>query len=79
MKISYNWIQSYIAEPLPPAADLAEKIIFGAFEVEEIETVGDNAVFEIKVLPDRAHDCQSHYGMAKEIAGLLGLTFKDSS
>jgi phenylalanyl-tRNA synthetase beta subunit len=79
MKISYNWLQSYIAEPLPPAADLAEKIIFGAFEVEEIETVGNNTVFEIKVLPDRAHDCQSHYGIAKEIAGLLGLTFKDSS
>ncbi len=79
MKISYNWLQSYIAEPLPSAEDLEQKIIFGAFEVEEIEKVGDNAVFEIKVLPDRNHDCQSHYGMAKEIAGLLGLTFKDSS
>ena len=77
MKISYNWLQSYITEPLPLAADLAEKIIFGAFEVEETKTIGDNTVFEIKVLPDRAHDCQSHYGMAKEIAGLLGLTFKN--
>lgn len=78
MKISYNWLQSYIAEPLPEPTELAEKIIFGAFEVEEIEQVGDNNVFEIKVLPDRAHDCQSHYGMAKEIAGLLGLTFKNT-
>lgn len=79
MKISYNWLQSYIAETLPEPDKLAEKIIFGAFEVEAIEQVGNDAVFEIKVLPDRAHDCQSHYGMAKEIAGLLGLTFKDSN
>lgn len=79
MKISYNWLQSYIVEPLPPAPELAEKIIFGAFEVEESEKIGNDTVFEIKVLPDRAHDCLSHYGMVKEIAGLLGLTFKDSS
>lgn len=83
MKISYNWLQSYIAEPLPKPADLAEKIIFGAFEVENADnlevTASGDTVFEIKVLPDRAHDCQSHYGMAREVAGLLGLTFKDTN
>ncbi len=79
MKISYNWLQSYITETLPEPEKLAEKIIFGAFEVEETEQVGNDTVFEIKVLPDRAHDCQSHYGMAREVAGLLGLTFKDTN
>ncbi len=77
MKISYNWLQSHIAEPLPEPAELAEKIIFGAFEVEEKEVVGDDTIFEIKVLPDRAHDCLSHQGMAREIAGLLGSQFID--
>lgn len=77
MKISYNWIQSYIVEPLPEPAELAEKIIFGAFEVEEMKVVGDDTVFEIKTLPDRNHDCLSHQGIAREIAGLLGLTFRD--
>ena len=79
MKISYNWLQSYIAETLPDPDKLAEKIIFGAFEVEESEQVGNDTVFEIKVLPDRAHDCQSHHGIAREVAGLLGLTFKDTN
>lgn len=79
MKISYNWLQSYIAETLPEPEKLAEKIIFGAFEVEESEQIENDTVFEIKVLPDRAHDCQSHYGMAREVAGLLGLTFKDTN
>lgn len=83
MKISYNWLQSHIAEPLPKPADLAEKIIFGAFEVENADdleiTASGDTVFEIKILPDRAHDCLSHQGMAREIAGLLGLTFKDTT
>ena len=79
MKISYNWLQSYIAETLPEPEKLAEKIIFGAFEVEESEQVGNDTVYEIKVLPDRAHDCQSHHGIAREVAGLLGLTFKDTN
>lgn len=76
MKISYNWLKWYI-DPLPNAEELAEKIIFGAFEVEEKITVGDDTVFDIKVLPDRAHDCLSHRGMAREIAGLLGAQFID--
>ncbi|MEI6022376.1 MAG: phenylalanine--tRNA ligase subunit beta [bacterium] len=77
MKISYNWLQSYIQEPLPSFAQLEEKIIFHMFEVEEVEHVGADIVFDIKTLPDRNHDCLSHQGVAKEIAGLLGCTFKD--
>jgi phenylalanyl-tRNA synthetase beta chain len=89
MKINYNWLQDYIVEKLPEPEALAEKIIFGAFEVEEIQRLplvggvaegrgGINAetVLDIKVLPDRAHDCLSHYGMAREVAGLLGLTLR---
>lgn len=76
MKYSYNWIQTHIVEPLPSVKELEQKIIFHAFEVEEIETVGTDTVMEIKVLPDRAGDCLSHFGMAREIAGLLGLTLK---
>jgi len=104
MKISYNWLQSHIAEPLPEPAELAEKIIFGAFEVESFEKIplsplrfakadsegeadsspnlGEQAfdwVFDIKVLPDRAHDCLSHQGIAREVTGLLGLTLKDAT
>ncbi len=76
MKYSYNWLQTHIVEPLPSVKELEQKIIFHAFEVEEIETVGTDTVMEIKVLPDRAGDCLSHYGMAREIAGLLGFTLK---
>ncbi len=75
MKISYNWLQRHIEEKLPSAESLKETIIFHAFEVESEEQVGSDTIFDIKVLPDRAHDCLGHAGMAREIAGILGLTF----
>lgn len=75
MKISYNWLQRHIEEKIPSAESLKEKIIFHAFEVESEEKIGDDTIFDIKVLPDRAHDCLGHAGIAREIAGLLGLKF----
>jgi phenylalanyl-tRNA synthetase beta chain len=85
MKISYNWLQNHIEEKLPNPENLRETIIFHAFEVEDVEEktglpaqAGDT-IFDIKVLPDRAHDCLSHAGVAKEVSGLLGLTLKNPS
>ena len=75
MKYSYKWLQSHIEDPLPSPEALKETVIFHAFEVEDMETIGDDTIFDIKVLPDRAGDALSHYGMAREIAGLLDLNF----
>ncbi|MES2225171.1 MAG: phenylalanine--tRNA ligase subunit beta [Patescibacteria group bacterium] len=77
MKYSYSWIQSHIEDPLPSPEVLKETIIFKAFEVEETEVVGGDTIFDIKVLPDRAGDCLSHHGMAREVSGLLDLNFND--
>ena len=76
MKISYRWLQRHIEEPLPSPEIIRETIIFHAFEVESIDRIDDDVVFDIKVLPDRAHDCLSHRGIARELAGLLKLTLK---
>ncbi len=73
MKVSYDWLQTYFEKPLPSAADIAQALIGHAFEVEDLETVGSDAVMDIKVLPDRAHDCLSHFGIAKEIAAIMNL------
>lgn len=77
MKISYNWLQGHIEEKLPEVESLKQTIIFHAFEVEDMEEKGGDTIMDIKVLPDRAHDCLGHAGMAREIAGLLGLTIKN--
>jgi phenylalanyl-tRNA synthetase beta chain len=79
MKYSYNWLQSHIEDPLPTPEILKQTIIFHAFEVEDIEVIEGDTIFDIKVLPDRSGDCLSHYGMAREIAGLLNLNFITSA
>lgn len=77
MKYSYNWLQKHIKEKLPAPEELKEKIIFHAFEVESFDQINNDWVYDIKVLPDRAGDTLSHYGMAREIAGLFNFTLKD--
>ncbi|MFA6324764.1 MAG: phenylalanine--tRNA ligase subunit beta, partial [Candidatus Paceibacterota bacterium] len=73
MKISYNWLQNYFEEKLPEPEEISQGIIFHSFEVEEIEKVGEDTIFDIKILPDRAHDCLSHWGIAKEISAIFDL------
>lgn len=73
MKISYNWLQKYFKEKLPEPEVIAQGIIFHAFEIEEQENVGDDTIFDIKILPDRAHDCLSHWGIAKEISAIFDI------
>lgn len=73
MLISYNWLQTYFKEKLPPADKIAETLIFHSFEIESVEKKRDDFIFDIKVLPDRAHDCLSHRGVARELAVHLNL------
>jgi len=69
MRISYNWLKEYIA--LPEPKKLADLLTMHAFEVESF-----GSVFEIDVLPNRAHDCLSHIGIARECAAILGKKLK---
>ncbi len=77
MKISYNWLQNYFEEKLPSPEKISEGIIFHSFEVEEMEKIGNDTIFDIKVLPDRAHDCLSNFGIAKEVSAIFDLKIKD--
>ncbi len=76
MKISYNWLQTYFAKPLPSPEKLEELFIFRACEVESIdESIGKSGkvtdtILDLKVLPDRAHYALSHRGIADEVFSL---------
>ena len=82
MKISYNWLKWYI--PDAPEGDmLADIFTYHVTEVESVEKIErgqetDN-IFDIKILPNRAHDLLSVHGIAREIASLLNIEFKDPS
>ncbi|MEW5908105.1 MAG: phenylalanine--tRNA ligase beta subunit-related protein [Patescibacteria group bacterium] len=75
MKISYEWLKLYFKK-LPKPEKVAELLTMHSFEVENIDEVRlrrtkSDFVLNIDVLPNRAHDCLSHYGIAKELAALL--------
>ncbi len=73
MKISYNWLQDLIGKKLPDSEKLADLLTMHSFEVEEVKKDGSDWILDIDVLPNRAHDCLSHNGIAREIAVLLNL------
>lgn len=72
MKISRNWLQTFFDTPLPEAQTLADALTFHVFEIESVE--GD--VLDVKVTPNRGHDCLSHRGIAKEISAILKMPMK---
>lgn len=75
MTISYNWLKEYIPK-LPKPEKLADLLTLHSFEVESVQRVGNDYILEIDVLPNRAHDCLSHIGIAKECAAITNLKFK---
>lgn len=78
MKISYNWLQEYFEKSLPNPKELADLLNLRALEVEEIEEKDGDSIFEIKVTPNRAPDCLSHIGIAREVAIHTGVSMIDA-
>ncbi|MEI6810445.1 MAG: phenylalanine--tRNA ligase subunit beta [Candidatus Nomurabacteria bacterium] len=92
MKFSKAWLQDYIVETLPEDGVISEAFNKKSFEVEETRTIAEqtqndaegiqtddykDTVFDIKVLPNRAHDALGHRGMARELCADFGFTFKE--
>ena len=76
MKFSYNWLQSYFQKKLPAPEKLAEILTLHFAEVEDVKKEGSDFVLNIDVRPNRAGDCFSHNGVAREISAILNLNLK---
>lgn len=87
MKISYNWLKWYIPDA-PSALDLKELINKHLTEVESLVPLDKDGslsnsneiedwIFDLNILPNRAHDLLSHSGVAREIASFLDIPFVD--
>jgi len=79
MLVSYKWLQEYFIEELPAPADLVDKLTKTSFEVEGMKEIDGDTVMDIDILPNRAHDCLSHDGIANEISLVFNLEMKDNS
>ncbi len=76
MKFSHNWLQTFFATPLPAPAVIEEKLTFHSSEVEEVLTVGDDTIYDLKILPDKSAWLLSHRGLAKELSVILDIPMK---
>src|SRR3989338_8523401 len=72
MKISRNWLQTFFEKPLPEAQVIADALTFHAFEIESVE----GEILDVKVTPNRGHDCLSHRGIARELSAILKMPMK---
>jgi len=75
MKISRDALQTYFSAPLPSTAEIADSFTFHCFEIEEV--AGD--VLDIKVLPNRAPDCSSESGIARELSAILDVPLREET
>jgi phenylalanyl-tRNA synthetase beta chain len=80
MKVSKLWLDKFFDTPLPSADELSEALTFHAFEIDGIEPYSGltksrlpDHVLDVKVTPNRGHDCLSHRGIAKELSAILKL------
>ena len=79
MKLSLNWIGQFVDIDKRKAEELAQRVSVSLTEVEKIENFrGVDVVMEIenKALTHRP-DCFSHIGIAREIACIERLNFKN--
>jgi len=84
MKVSLNWLKEYFKEEDFNQIGLKDRVDFIAreltdksFEVEDVEEKAGDFILNVDILPNRAHDCLSHCGIAKEISAATGLKFID--
>jgi phenylalanyl-tRNA synthetase beta chain len=79
MKVSKLWLDKFFDAPLPSAEVLADALTFHAFEIDGIEKKSNDDVLDVKVTPNRGHDCLSHRGIAKELSAILKLPLAHDS
>lgn len=73
MKFSFNWLQSFFKTKLPKPNILADVLTMHFAEVESVERKGNDFILDIDIRPNRAGDCLSHIGVAREVGAILGL------
>jgi len=79
MIISYNWLKDYLKGQVPNAKKIANSLSLHSFEVEEIKKKGHDWLIDVDVLPNRAHDCLSFIGIARECSVFTKAKFNKPS
>ncbi|MEK7182377.1 MAG: phenylalanine--tRNA ligase beta subunit-related protein [Patescibacteria group bacterium] len=78
MLISYKWLQEYFNGKLPDSKKIKDVLTMHSYEISEVSKDKDDFIFDIDVLPNRAHDSLSYFGIAREVEMLFDLKTKFS-
>ncbi len=74
MRVSYDWLKDFV-DVSATREEVAARLTMAGLEVEGMETVEGDTVFEVNVTPNRP-DCLSMLGIAREVAAAFGLPLK---
>ena len=72
-KFSWQILNDFVDIKDLDKGELSDEIALKVLEVDEVAA----DYIDIDVTPNRAHDCLAHIGIAREIATIKGLDFKD--
>lgn len=75
MKLSLNWLRDYVDHGAK-ADELAHKLTMAGMEIESVEKVNGDTVFELEITPNRA-DCLSTIGLAREVSAVFDKPLKE--
>jgi phenylalanyl-tRNA synthetase beta chain len=73
MKISYKELNTFFDNKLPPVEEVIHAFTFHAWEIEDVETRGDDTIMDVKVLPDKSSWALSYRGIAKDLSVVLNI------
>jgi phenylalanyl-tRNA synthetase beta chain len=76
MKASLKWLKEFVDFSLS-ARELSHALTMAGLEVEGMEDFEDDVILDINITPNRP-DCLGIKGIAREVAAILGLPFKDT-
>jgi phenylalanyl-tRNA synthetase beta chain len=74
MKLSLKWLKDYVLFDLP-TEKLANRLTLAGLEVEKIEQLQNDIVFELEITPNRP-DCLNIIGLAREVSAIVGKSLK---
>ncbi|MEW6108705.1 MAG: phenylalanine--tRNA ligase subunit beta [Nitrospirota bacterium] len=74
MRISFEWLKDFV-DIRVPAEKIADGLTMAGLEVEGMEDVNGDTIFEVNVTPNRP-DCLSILGIAREAAAVFGTPLK---
>lgn len=74
MKLSLNWLKSFVAHGLSPE-QLAQRLTMAGHEVKGMDKIGEDQVFEIEITPNRP-DCLNTFGLAREVSAIVNKPLK---